>query len=332
MDRSSNCQNHQEKSLTGESPGARMKRILLSLLLVLPVGACRWAPSSTADDPRFHLSAQEHQVQVDEWHAGRVSRLTSDTGWLTVSGFHWLSEGMNRIGSMDGAEVRLAAPAPDSVGIITLSGGQTLFSTTPGADVRTADGREVTQLELLSDADPEGETILRSGPVSFFVIRRGDRLAVRVRDTESVERKNFSGIERYPVSLEWRFAAEFVAYDPPKQLPILNIIGIAEQMEVPGAFVFAKSGKEYRLDAVQEPGHEELFIMFGDETNGSETYGAGRYMYAARPAEGMKSILDFNKSYNPPCAFTKFATCPLPPLQNRLPLAITAGEKNYGKH
>lgn len=309
-----------------------MKRILFSLMLLLPLAACRWTPSTTADDPRFHISAQAHQTQIDEWHAGRVSRLTSDTGWLTVSGFHWLVEGMNRVGSVDGAEVRLPESAPDSAGIITLSGGQTLFATTPGADVRTFDGRQVSQLELLSDADPAGETVLRTGAVSFFVIRRGDRLAVRVRDSEAKERKNFSGIERFPVSLEWRFAADFVPYNPPKQLPILNIIGITEQMEVPGAFVFVKDGKEYRLDAVQEPGSEELFIMFADQTSGSETYGAGRYMYAARPAAGQKSILDFNRSYNPPCAFTKFATCPLPPLQNRLPLAITAGEKNYGEH
>jgi len=138
-----------------------MKRILFSLTLLLPFAACRWTPSTTADDPRFHISAQTHQTQIDEWHSGRVSRLTSDTGWLTVSGFHWLVEGMNRVGSVEGAEVRLPESAPDSAGIITLSGGQTLFATTPGSDVRTIDGRPVGQMELLSDADPAGETVLR---------------------------------------------------------------------------------------------------------------------------------------------------------------------------
>ena len=308
-----------------------MKRKLLILgALVSLLAGCRWEPSSTADDPTLRISSAEHERQIEEWHAGRVSRLRSDTGWLTVTGFHWLADGMNRVGSVAGAEVPLPSSGLESAGIITQSGGQVLFTTTPGAVVTTEDGRPVNQLELLSDADPEGPTILKSGPVSFFVIRRGDRLAVRVRDLNSPARAAFHGIKRYPVSTKWRFAADFFPYDPPKQIPILNIIGITEQMEVPGAFVFLKDGKELRLDAVQEAGSEELFIMFADRTSGNETYGAGRYMYAARPEPGKKAILDFNKSYNPPCAFTKFATCPLPPLQNRLPIAITAGEKDYG--
>jgi uncharacterized protein (DUF1684 family) len=151
-------------------------------------------------------------------------------------------------------------------------------------------------------------------------------------DTQAQNRREFSGIERFPVSRNWRIEARWQPYDPPKTMKVPTIIaGYEEDYPVPGVAIFEIGGKEYRLEPVLEEPNGDYFFIFGDKTNGTETYGAGRFLYA-NPAQGGRVILDFNKSYNPPCAFTEFATCPLPPPQNKLPIRIEAGEKKYGIH
>ncbi len=153
-----------------------------------------------------------------------------------------------------------------------------------------------------------------------------------MRDLENPGRKHFSGIRNYRIDPKWRVEARFEPYDPPRRIPIANIIGTVDSMTCPGALVFTAGGREVRLDPVLEaPDATDLFIIFSDETSGSETYGAGRFLYAGLPKDGT-TVLDFNKAYNPPCAFTEFATCPLPPAQNALPIAVRAGEKKYGSH
>lgn len=296
-------------------------------MLLLGTSAC-----SYEQNPTMHgqISASQHRGEIEEWHAGRVETLTSPTGWLAVAGLHWLQPGEQTIGSE--GEVQLPPSVPERLGIIHLSGSSVRFLALPGSEVVDSEGERVSAAELRADVDPGGPTILRSGSVTFYPIVRGGRVGIRVRDEESRERRQFRSIERYPVSLEWRKRARFEPYPAPKQIPIQNIIGTTENMEAPGAFVFEHEGAVHRLDGVIEEGSDELFIMFSDATSGSETYGAGRYMYAPQPLEGDYVILDFNKAYNPPCAFTKYATCPLPPRQNRLPFAVTAGEKNYALH
>jgi uncharacterized protein (DUF1684 family) len=223
------------------------------------------------------------------------------------------------------------------------------FTARPGAAVVTLgretgpDGvtvefqRPVDQLTLLPDAAEGGPTVLQTGTLRFHVIERAGRLGIRIRDTQHPLRTAFAGIERWPVSPDWVFDAEWVPYDPPRPIKIGTIIGTVEEMPAWGQFRFRKGLRTYALDAVLEvPGDTELFVMFKDDTSGRETYGAGRFMYIPIPKDPTKPgvvRVDFNKSYNPPCAFNEFATCPLPPSQNWLTgIAIEAGEKDYGKH
>jgi hypothetical protein len=169
---------------------------------------------------------------------------------------------------------------------------------------------------------------LNIGTTSFYAIKRVDRFGVRVKDTNADARVSFKGLEYFPLDQAWRFEAKFKAYTPMKKIPIINILGMEEDMNSPGALVFDVGSTEYRLDTVLEDGETDYFVMFGDTTNGKLSYGAGRFLYVKPPVDGV-TVLDFNKSYNPPCAFSHYATCPLPPQQNKLPLAIQAGELRY---
>ncbi len=183
-------------------------------------------------------------------------------------------------------------------------------------------------MPLLSDAQGDA-TVLRRGSVRFYLIQRGERVGVRVKDSRNPALLAFHGIDSYPVDLKWRFDARFDAYPAGKTIAVPNILGSVEQQKSPGAVVFVMGARELRIDAVTESGTEDLFLIFGDQTNGVETYGGGRFLYAAPPDKNGRVVLDFNKAYNPPCVFTPYATCPLPPKQNRLPIRVEAGEKNY---
>jgi len=168
------------------------------------------------------------------------------------------------------------------------------------------------------------------GDLSMYVIERGGRYAIRLKDKNSKSRREFTGLKWYPIQKSYRVTATFVEYDPPKQVQVPNILGETENLPSPGYASFTLNGKKVRLDPVlEEPDAKELFFIFRDLTSGERTYPSGRFMYAEMPKEG-KIVLDFNKAYNPPCAFTPYATCPLPPKQNKLPVRIEAGELNYG--
>ena len=258
-----------------------------------------------------------------EWRAAREARLESDTGWLTVSGLVWLKDGPNTIGASPSADVVLPAPAPDAVGSITVKDGEAVFAAASGAAPRT-EGRTVQRLPLQPDV-----TTLEIGPVSFLVIERAGRLGVRIRDKNARARREFSGLKWYPIDPRWRVRARLEAPARPRRQPIATILGDRIEMESAGQLVFTLDGRELRLEALFETDERhELFIMFKDRTNGEATYGAGRYMYVDVPGDGYVE-LDFNKAYNPPCAYTDFATCPLPPGQNWLPVPIAAGEQKY---
>ena len=196
----------------------------------------------------------------------------------------------------------------------------------------TYQGRPVSSLELRADNTGE-PTVLAAGSLRFFLIERAGLLGVRVRDLDNPHRTTFQGLSYFPVSTGWVFDARFEPYQPAHHIKIINILGMEQDYQSPGAVIFQKDGREWRLDAVLEaPGDQELFIMFADGTSGHETYGGGRFLYVPLPgASGTR--LDFNKAYNPPCALNDFATCPLPPPQNHLQLRVEAGEKTYtGAH
>jgi uncharacterized protein len=285
------------------------------------------APPAPAT-PEAGATLQSEQVEVAAWRAQRLTSLTSDTGWLTLAGLFWLKEGDNSFGRATSNALILDNPSlADSAGSFALSGHRVRFTARPGSGV-THDGQPVGTLELVADTSGD-PTVLASGTLRFFVIERAGHLGVRVRDLDNPHRRQFRGLSYFPVSSAWVFDARFVPYEPVRHIRIVNILGMEEEDVSPGAVVFSRDGREWRLDTVlEQPGDQELFIMFADATSGHETYGAGRFLYVPLPASG-RTRLDFNKAYNPPCALNDFATCPLPPPQNRLTLRVEAGEKVY---
>jgi hypothetical protein len=275
------------------------------------------------------LTADEYTDSIDQWHAGRVTRLTGPAGWLTLIGRHPLEHGTWSVGSDAGNAIRLAA-GPGKLGTIAYAAdGKVSFALADGVDA-AIDGTTARTAELVVDG--EKPTYVRAGTVSFYVMDRSGNLFLRVRDSEAARRKNFAGITRYPVDPSWRIEADWVPFAPPREMKITNIIGLVEPATIPGKAVFQHEGKTCELVAIDEGPEEDLFFVLTDTTAGSETYEACRFLYAKRPVNG-KITLDFNKVYNPPCAFTPFATCPLPPKGNALPFPLRAGEKKYtGAH
>ena len=276
-----------------------------------------------------------YQKEVDGWKAGRLGRLTGPDGWTTLVGLFWLKDGGNTFGSDADNDMQLgAAGFPAHLGRFEFDGKVVTFIAAQDARVTSA-GKPVTSIKMVSDAEAPADTdptTLTVGSVSFYAIKRVDKVGIRVKDTAADARVHFKGLEYFPLNPDWRFTAKFEPYSPMKKIPIINILGMEEDMNSPGALLFDVGGKQYRLDTVLEDGETDYFVMFADQTSGKQTYGAGRFLYVKPPVNGT-TVLDFNKSYNPPCAFSPYATCPLPPPENRLPLAVTAGELSYaGAH
>ncbi len=273
----------------------------------------------------------DYLTQIDGWRARRVERLITEDGWLSLVGLFWIEAGENSIGSGPENVVLLpSSKAPEKVGILTVENGKTRIVVDPEVEV-THQGAKIRSLRMRSDAEGE-PTILTLGDLTFFIIDRGGRLAVRVKDRQSPVRRAFKGIDRYPIEAKWRFAARFDPYDPPKQISIADITGAIIDWPSSGALIFDHEGQTLRLDVLDEPEDDSLFVIFSDMTTGRETYGGGRYLYTEAPGPDGRVDLDFNKAYNPPCVFTDYATCPLPPRQNRLPIRIEAGEMKYEPH
>ena len=271
-----------------------------------------------------------YQKEIEQWRNKREEGLKKENGWLTLCGLFWLKDGENKMGT-DSSNAIIFPPgkAPKYAGSIYLRNGELLLKTNKESNIKWKDSL-VTMMKLKSDEMGAGQpTILSLRTLTFYVIKRGDQLGVRVKDNENPARMNFKGLEYYPINPEWRINAKFKPYNPPKILPIVNILNQVNNDTCPGAIVFKIKGKEYQLDALRETGANELFIIFSDETSGKETYGMGRYLSAALPDSANNVITDFNKAYNPPCAFTIYATCPVPPKQNHLPIRVEAGEKKY---
>ena len=274
------------------------------------------------------LALQAERSGIAEWRLERLDSLTSDSGWLTLAGLFWLKEGENRFGRDASNSLALDNPSlASTAGAFIVTGQQVRFEASPGSGV-TYQGEPVQSVQMASDVTGK-PTVLASGPLRFFLIERAGNLGVRVRDLNNPHRLQFRGLSYFPVSTGWVLDARFEPYEPSRRIRIVNILGMEEDMVSPGAVVFTRNGRTFRLDTVlEEPGDRELFVMFTDGTSGHETYGGGRFLYVPLAAGGRVRV-DFNKAYNPPCALNDFATCPLPPSQNRLKLRVDAGEKTY---
>ena len=302
--------------------------LALSVLLILSLGlgACR---KTSPPPPPAVFDESAYKNEIRKWQSDRLATLTKYDGWLTLIGLDWLREGENRFGSNPANAIRLPKDrAPLVAGTLWLENGHVRMTAYPGVEI-TAAGVPVTSLDLRDDTEGGGPTVLKFGTLLLNVIKRGDRVGVRVKDSDSRTRREFKGLDYYPIDPKWRIEARFEPYQPPKIIPITNVLSMTDNETSPGALVFEVDGKTYRVDPILEKGETDLFVIISDGTTGKETYGAGRYLYVSPPDQTGKVVIDFNKAYSPPCAFTNYATCPLPPSQNRLPFRIEAGEKKY---
>ncbi len=266
----------------------------------------------------FMLSAATNaswEDSVRAWQKHRDSGLRSEDGWLTLVGLFWLKPGDNTIGSAPENDFVLPKSTPAQMGKLHLADGKVSFIEPSGA----------TRPLSFDDEHPD---IVKSGSVSFFVIKRGDKLGVRAKDVENPVRTSFEGMHYFPINSAMRFEAKLIP--DVRKIPILNVLGQTDLEESPGLVEFSYRGHAYRLRPIYEEAStgKTLYFLFKDLTNKTQTYPAGRMLNVPLPVNG-KVDLDFNRAYNPPCTFTPYATCPLPPQENRLPIAITAGELRY---
>jgi uncharacterized protein (DUF1684 family) len=268
-------------------------------------------------------------AHIEAWRAERLASLTSDDGWLTVVGLFWLHSGENRFGADPGNEVVLPGKGTPAVaGTLELrQDGTVLLHSGPGTGVTLA-GSPATEQVLASDRRGRPD-VLAAGAVRFYLIERGGKLAVRVKDLHSARRVGFAGIRYFPVDPEYRVEGTFEPYPTPREVAVATVQGPEQKMLAPGLVRFRLGGNSLALEPfLSSPDDTSFFFVFRDATSGTETYGAGRFLDTPVPKAPSTAVaLDFNKAYSPPCAFTPYATCPLPPRQNELPVRIEAGEK-----
>lgn len=266
-------------------------------------------------------------ANVQVARAARIEKLTAPDGWLTLIGLHFLPEGESTLGSAKTNRVVLAA-GPARVGRVTISPDRGVtFTADPGVDAQVA-GKGVRTVEMRLGQGAERPTTVTAGTVSFFAVERGGRLALRVKDSAASLRTGFPGIDYHRYDPALRIEARWVAFSPPRMVPVTSVLGHVSPEPVPGKAVFEYAGRTWELIPFDEGKENPLFFVFADATTGLTTYGGGRFLYTEWPMEG-RVVLDFNLAENPPCAFTPHSTCPLPPKENKLPFAIEAGEKTF---
>ena len=293
---------------------------------MLALAACNDSPKPATGDtvkPDATFLAEENA-----WRKQRDDRLRKPDGWTSLIGLHWIELKAHYIGSDQTSGIRLAK-GPPKMGLLQQEGDRFFFTPEKGVAL-TLDGQPLTtRVELHDDMSETPSTIgFDDGKGLMTVIARGGRHALRVKHADAETRTGFTGLDYWPADESWKIEGKFVANPPGKTIPIVDIIGVASDEPSPGAVEFQRDGKTWRIDAIDE-GDGQLFLVFADRTNGHGSYGAGRFLYAGKPDANGNVVIDFNQAYNPPCAFTPFATCPLPPPENRLDLAVTAGEKQY---
>ncbi|WP_430389135.1 DUF1684 domain-containing protein [Dyella sp. 20L07] len=298
-----------------------LRTAVLAFALSLGVATVHAQTTNAAD-------ATEFNQQIQQWQSKRLASLTAPGGWLSLIGLEWLKDGANRVGSAADNDIVLKA-GPAHLGVVTLAKDGSLHIVLDKDSGATVDGKAVHEATLLDDANAgeAGPSTVAFGSASFFVIDRDGRKALRVKDANAETRTHFLGLDYYPIDPTWRIVADWVPFDPPHELEIGSVLGTINKEKVPGKAVFQRDGHTYELMPIQEE-PDSLFFVIADRTSGRETYGAARFLYADLPKDG-KVVLDFNRAYNPPCAFTPYATCPLAPPENRMDLAVTAGEKKY---
>ncbi len=296
------------------------------------------------------VSAQEAARQNDvawqrelaDWRAQHAVELRKPDGWFALVGLEWLQPGDNSFGSAADNQIRLPAGAPPHLGILRLDilslGGVTIELRPPTGGFPEGfliDGKPAEPQTLVTALESDkNNPRLTIGSLSMYVIHRGDRYGLRIRDSKSAALARFHGLKWFPPNPKYRVTARWIPYVPPRSTILATLVGTSYSQQVPGAAEFTLAGKTYRLEPVlEDPTKAKLFFILRDTTSKSTTYGACRFLYTAFPdrdlAQPGKLVLDFNRLENPPCAYTSFSTCPLPPARNRLPIPLPVGEKRY---
>ena len=268
------------------------------------------------------------------WRAQRAKGLSAPDGWLTLVGLEWLKPGKNAVGLAADNSVRLKGHAPEHLGVIEVDGGQLKLLAPEGGFSKSLllDGQPAREGQLQSD---DGKpSVLSTENLTLVVLHRGDRFALRIKDSQSPTRTGFRGLHWYPAEAKYRVTAKWIPFVPAHTEKIPTIIGTTLDMPAPGLAEFALDGKTVQIEPVlEDPGAKELFFILRDATSRTTTYQSARFLYAAFPDHGLDQpgslVLDFNRLQNPPCAYTPYATCPLPPYINRLAISIPAGEQRY---
>lgn len=266
----------------------------------------------------------DYFAKIKVWQQKRLDALKAKDNWLSLAGLFWLKEGRNTFGSDPANDLIITdVKAPARIGSFILENGQVRFSAAQGEIIMH--GSEVVfEIPLKNDTEG-GPTILSSGSLSWLIIKRGGRLGVRLRDSGHPRIDKLQKIDSFPIDPEWRVEAVLERFEKPRMIKVPNVLGTENDSPAPGVLVFEINGKIHRLTPLGGAG--DLFLIFGDETNTVETYGGGRFLPVKQPGENGRTVIDFNMAVNPPCVFSPFATCPLPPQANQLPIRITAGEK-----
>ena len=309
-----------------------MRKTLLPTAAVVAVAVALILPSlvvSAATDEGAW------QSELTTWRAQRAAKLQAPEGWLSLIGLDWLREGDNSFGSDADNRIQIAAQTPAHIGVVRLEKGALRLLPPAGGFPKglLVDGHAAREQALVSD-DSEQPSKLTIGTLTIILIHRDDRFALRIKDPQAPTRVAFHGLRWYPPNAAYRIRARWIPYNPPKVLDIPTVLGTTTHLPAPGAVEFTIGGQTLRLEPVlEEPKSTELFFIMRDATSKTSTYGAGRFLYTSLPDHGVAEPgevwLDFNRLVNPPCAFTAYATCPLPPPQNRLSIEIPAGERRY---
>lgn len=273
-------------------------------------------------------TGSNYEQEIHDWQQGRNERLNQPDGWLTLAGLFWLEQGSNSFGSAESNDLVFSSDElPPVMGVFVLEGDSVTLDVTDGVEILIRDSL-VTEQGIRKDISGSPD-VMHWNEFSWYIIQRGDRIGVRLKNARHPNYLNFKPTEYFPVSQKWRIPASLVPADSGASLEIINVLGDLSQNPTPGALEFQIAGKPYSLTAWADPEDSQYFLIFGDATNGISTYGAGRYLVVPAADSTGQTMIDFNKTYNMPCVYSPYATCPLPPLENVLDVAIEAGEQSY---
>lgn len=285
------------------------------------------------DSFNHHVDAllyKTHADEIEDWKRARVRALKATDGWLNLEGLFWLEEGKNTVGSGEKNNIVFPRTKINAQAGYFLRKEDSVWLVPDANTAFTINGKKITRKTLIFST-PEDMVFISSGSLQFNIIKRSEKIGIRLRDLQSKNLTHFKGIDYFPTDSSWKIKAQFIKPAFKQNIIIKNALGQENPTELAGKIRFEYKGNFYTLDAISEG--EYLLVVMGDNTSGTSTYAAGRFLYIPKTdAEKADFHIDFNKAYNPPCVFTPFATCPIPPPQNMLPFSVTAGEKMYEHH